>query len=208
MGVDAKKALADWKKAKPLLLTKTGVSEKLRELPEKAALSNLKKYEGVLDFLDKAAADAKIKAEKKAIACINDLRKQIETFLDKHKTERAAQSKAVTAAHTLGKAFILKVATTSTLDALAAYETTVGAAFKKVGIELVDSEVPSPQHDAIESVADGMYTAVKKMRVCKTPPSPGKQLQFDPEKEIKVAIKEYSVYLQKLPTIASTLAKE
>lgn len=81
MTFDAKKALESWKKAKPLLLTDTGVSDHLRKLPDnpmsKSYLADLDKAGKKLDTF---MADAKIKAEKKAVACL----KEIQASIEKH----------------------------------------------------------------------------------------------------------------------------
>jgi hypothetical protein len=62
MKVKGSEYLKAWKKAKPLLLTKTGISELLRTLPEDPKQSDLKTYEKVGRELKTKIADKKIAA--------------------------------------------------------------------------------------------------------------------------------------------------
>jgi hypothetical protein len=69
--------LKSWKKAKPLLLTDTGVSELLRKLPDDLSQPQLKLFAKVADELSRHIASPKIKAEKKALACLQAIQKEI-----------------------------------------------------------------------------------------------------------------------------------
>lgn len=89
MTFDSKKALEAWKKAKPLLLTDTGVSDFLRKLPadakSKTYLTDLAKAKsGLATFM----ADKKIKAEKKALACLTQIQDDIDEHLAFVKSNR------------------------------------------------------------------------------------------------------------------------
>ena len=90
MPFDTKKAVDSWKKAKPLTLTKTGVSELLRDLPVSPKSSELVKFEQAQKTLEAKLSDAKIKKEKKAVECITQIRDNIKRYLAGIKTERAA----------------------------------------------------------------------------------------------------------------------
>lgn len=92
MTFDTKKAVEAWKKAKPLLLTDTGVSDFLRKMPDDAmSKSYLTDLEKAGKKLDSFIADPKIKAEKKAVACL----KQIQADIDKHVADVNANRKHV-----------------------------------------------------------------------------------------------------------------
>ncbi|MFG6415303.1 hypothetical protein ACG02S_15505 [Roseateles sp. DC23W] len=89
MTFDSKKAVEAWKKAKPLTLTDTGVSDFLRKLPSdpksKTYLADLRNEKPkLLAFLN----NAKIKAEKKASACLKQIHDDIDKHLDDVKANR------------------------------------------------------------------------------------------------------------------------
>lgn len=82
MTFDVKKAVESWKKAKPLMLTDTGISDFLRKLPADAAsktyLADLAKARPKLQaFMN----DAKIKTEKKALACLKQIDADIAQYI-------------------------------------------------------------------------------------------------------------------------------
>lgn len=83
MTFDTKKAVEAWKKAKPLLLTDTGISDFLRKMPadgmSKSYLSDLEKSGKKLDTF---MADPKVKAEKKAVACLKQIQDDIKKHVD------------------------------------------------------------------------------------------------------------------------------
>jgi hypothetical protein len=91
---DPQKALNDWKKAKPLLLTDTGVSGVLRALPAKPKQNQLKLYVTAVTQLQKAIADPKIQKEKKALACLQTIQAGIKQFLANIHNERQESIKA------------------------------------------------------------------------------------------------------------------
>lgn len=89
MAFDTKKALESWKKAKPLLLTDTGISDFLRKLPTDA------KSKTYLDEIEKAQSkvttfmsNSKIKSEKKALACLQDISVGMKKYVDDVKEDR------------------------------------------------------------------------------------------------------------------------
>jgi hypothetical protein len=88
MKVKGSEYLKAWKKAKPLLLTKTGISELLRTLPEDPKQSELKTYEKVGRELKTKITDKKIAADKKAVTCLQELGKDIKDFLADTKLRR------------------------------------------------------------------------------------------------------------------------
>ncbi len=83
MTFDTKKAVEAWKKAKPLLLTDTGISDFLRKMPadgmSKSYLADLEKSGKKLDSF---MADPKVKAEKKAVACLKQIQDDIKKHVD------------------------------------------------------------------------------------------------------------------------------
>ena len=83
------KLLSDWKKAKPLTLRKTGISELLRTLPKDPTQVQLAIYAKVETDLNTKSSDRKIQAEKKALACVKALQKEIHDYLASIATQRA-----------------------------------------------------------------------------------------------------------------------
>jgi hypothetical protein len=82
MSFDSKKAVDAWKKAKPLLLTDTGVSDFLRKLPTNPPPPQLGLLVKAQKELDGYLKDPKIKGEKKAAACLQQIKADIENHLD------------------------------------------------------------------------------------------------------------------------------
>lgn len=69
--------LKNWKKAKPLLLLDTGISEMLRNLPDDPSQAQLKLYAKVGAELGKKMKEPRIKAEKSALDCLKDIQDTI-----------------------------------------------------------------------------------------------------------------------------------
>lgn len=82
------KLLSDWKKAKPLTLRKTGVSELLRTLPKDPTQVQLALYAKVETDLNTKSSDRKIQAEKKALDCVKAMQKEIHDYLASIATQR------------------------------------------------------------------------------------------------------------------------
>jgi len=88
MQMDVKRTLADWKKAKPLLLTKTGVSEELRTLlvidpaTPLEIMSVVRHFNGVKDNLEKIANSPRLKSEKAARQCLSTITLRISAHVD------------------------------------------------------------------------------------------------------------------------------
>ncbi len=85
--IDLKKGVELWKKVKPLLLTKTGVSEKLRTIRDYPGLQNCKPSEAaawhhalkdVDTHVNSKTSDAKVQKHAKALQWLKDLHKQLE----------------------------------------------------------------------------------------------------------------------------------
>ena len=91
----ASEYLKAWKKAKPLLLTKTGISESLRTLAEDPDHNALKTYDKVAKELKAKASAPKIKDEKKAVACLLLIVQDIEHFLANTKAQRVQAVEAM-----------------------------------------------------------------------------------------------------------------
>jgi hypothetical protein len=89
MPFDTKKTLEAWKKAKPLLLHNTGVSEVLRTLPANPTVEQLGEFAKIDKKLEAFMAAPKIKAEKKAFACIQLVREDIKKYMASTKDRRA-----------------------------------------------------------------------------------------------------------------------
>ena len=99
------KALEAWKKAKPLLLTDTGVSDVIRKLPANPTQAQLADYAKAVKSLETAMANSKVKAEKKALACITTIRDDIKGYLEEVKAERKAAMDAIKLVHGIAKQF-------------------------------------------------------------------------------------------------------
>jgi hypothetical protein len=80
-GFEPKKAIEEWKKAKPLLLQDTGISGLLRLLPEAPAPEQLTQYVAIQGKLKAQLNDPKIKKEAKAVKCITAICDDITKFL-------------------------------------------------------------------------------------------------------------------------------
>ena len=88
-GFEPKKALEEWKKAKPLTMKETGVGELLRALPESPAPGQLGKYTEIQGKLKQKLADPNIKKESKAVKCITSISDDITSYLKWYKNSRA-----------------------------------------------------------------------------------------------------------------------
>jgi hypothetical protein len=88
-GFEPKKALENWKKAKPILLKETGISDLLRALPEGPAAGQLPKYLEIQGKLKAKMADPSIRKESKAVRCIQEIVDEITGFLKFYKDKRA-----------------------------------------------------------------------------------------------------------------------
>ena len=88
-----------WKKAKPLMLTDTGISDMLRKLPDDADASDIKQFKKVAADLTAKMNDPKIKAEKKALACLTEIQNCIRDELAFVKRNRATASKILEDIH-------------------------------------------------------------------------------------------------------------
>lgn len=81
--------LKAWKKAKPLMLTDTGISDMLRKLPDDPGPSDIKQFKKVAADLTAKMNEPKIKAEKKAVACLKEIQTCIEDEVTVLKRNRA-----------------------------------------------------------------------------------------------------------------------
>ena len=88
MPFDTKKTLDAWKKAKPFLLPDTGVSGALRTLPGNPSIKQLDIFKGVQKELEGFMENPKIKAERKAIACLMAIHTDIGEYLLKVTMDR------------------------------------------------------------------------------------------------------------------------
>ena len=91
--------LKAWKKAKPLMLTDTGISDMLRKLPDDANPSDIKQFKKAAADLTAKMNDPKIKAEKKALACLTEIQNCIRDELVFLKRNRATASKILEDIH-------------------------------------------------------------------------------------------------------------
>lgn len=87
-GFEPKKALEEWKKAKPFALKETGVGDLLRALPPAPAPGQLSKYVEIQGKLKAKLADPNIKKEPKAVKCIDNIHDDIASFLQWYKSSR------------------------------------------------------------------------------------------------------------------------
>jgi hypothetical protein len=89
-GFEPKRAIEEWKKAKPATLGETGVGELIRALPEAPAPGQLSKYVEIQGKLKAKMADPKIKSQQKAVKCIDGINSDISAFLKWYKESRAS----------------------------------------------------------------------------------------------------------------------
>jgi hypothetical protein len=89
-GFEPKRALEEWKKAKPVMLGETGVGELIRALPEAPAPGQLSKYVEIQGKLKAKMADPTIKSQQKAAKCIDEINTDISAFLKWYKESRAS----------------------------------------------------------------------------------------------------------------------
>jgi hypothetical protein len=111
MAIELKNALAAWKKAKPLTLTKTGVSEVLRNLPaDPSIVSDFKKdipaLETIKKTLEVAVANKHIQAQKKAHECIKEILTAVNNQLAEDKVLRGKVNAALKKVFDGGHAFL------------------------------------------------------------------------------------------------------
>ena len=96
-----KDAVKAWKKAKPLTLTKTGISEALRPLqtynPPRIGDADdwIKELEKCKQVLDVASRNKHIVAQKKAHECVKDILTEVNDQLDKLKDWKEEMNKAL-----------------------------------------------------------------------------------------------------------------
>lgn len=109
MPFDTKKTLESWKKAKPLLLRDTGVSEVLRSLPADPEPAQLAEFVKVMKKLDLFMADPKIKAEKKAVACLAQIKTDIDKYLVDQKDVRESMIKEMSKLMSVIKKILARV---------------------------------------------------------------------------------------------------
>lgn len=98
-----------WQKAKPLLLTKTGVSEILRTLPDDPTQAQLHLYAKASKDLATKQTNTKIAAEKKALACLKEIKKEIDDYLAHTKAQRAKVVEFMKNIHTVASRYHPKV---------------------------------------------------------------------------------------------------
>jgi len=94
MAIDLKNAVAAWKKAKPLMLTKTGISEALRKIPvDPTIIKDFKKDLPVLEeckkVIDVAVSNKHIIAAKAAHECVKQIQEALRVQITKHRELRA-----------------------------------------------------------------------------------------------------------------------
>lgn len=128
--------LKAWKKAKPLLLTDTGISGRLRALPDDPTQVQLKLYEKAASDLRDDLKNPKILAEKKALACLKEIQKTINESLAHTKGLRDKAVEIMKEIHTIAKAYHANVEKGKLTEAM------VGAF--------------SPTHSRLSALAKGM----------------------------------------------------
>jgi hypothetical protein len=96
-----------WKKAKPILLMNTGISDLLRTLPYDPPQVKLGAYPAALTKLELEAAmkDQKIQKEKKALACLDLIAKDIKLYLQHIHKGRAGAIENIKIIHKAAKVF-------------------------------------------------------------------------------------------------------
>jgi hypothetical protein len=204
MAIDMRNALASWKKAKPLTLTKTGISESLRTLPADPSAKDLPAIEKVAKTIEAAVGNNKIKAEKKALACVTEINTYLKSFLAGVKHGRAEAVKALKDLHTAAHAFQGKAAA-GTLAVLIPYEVTIGPHLKALKSATDDALIPTDTIHKAEACVEAMNNAVKQMRFIVTPPTDPSKALKDPKKLYEIQRVAFLAAADKLPNIASSI---
>lgn len=196
-----------WQKAKPITLTKTGVSELLRTLPDDPDQSQLKIYKKVASELGDKIANPKIKAEKKALACLVKIKKDIEEYLTFTKTTR---DKGVQIMKAIGKvaadyyAGAKKLQVTPGFDSLAsdhrkAMDIVTSRGYDKVSVPNEFMIEYRALLDAMGSLSEQMIKLIED----KNKPKP----QYDLTKEFPIALNKFKAAMDKLPGVWGKVAK-
>ena len=204
MPIDMRNALASWKKAKPLTLTKTGISETLRTLPADPAAKDLPAIEKVAKTLETAAANNKIKAEKKALACVTEINTYLKGFLAAVHKSRTDASKALKDLHAAAQGLHGKTAA-ATQAVLLPYETTVGPHLKAFKSAADEALLPTETVDLVEASVNAMNTAVREMRFILTPPKDPSKALKEPKKLYENSRAAFLTAANKLLKIASSI---
>jgi hypothetical protein len=160
---DPKKALDAWKKAKPITLTKTGVSEVLRVLVANPTQAQLKAYETALATLATKMTDAKIKAVKKALDCIKTIHDNLKSYLAEVKSERQEAVSALKSIHTAAKAFYDTVSKGPS-DAVYTYATKMGPSFKTWPQQSDAAVIPADLNTKVEAMIESMGDRVRELQ--------------------------------------------
>lgn len=196
-----------WQKAKPITLTKTGVSELLRTLPDDPDQSQLKIYKKVANELGGKIADPKIKAEKKALACLVKIKKDIEDDLAFTKNNRAKGVRIMQALGKVGEDYLAgakKLEVTPNFDALASglrkeMDIVTSRGYDKVS-------VPNEFMIEYRALLDAMGSRSKRMIELledKKKPKP----QFDLKKDFPIELNKFKASMDKLPGVWGKVAK-
>jgi hypothetical protein len=107
--IELKNALAAWKKAKPLTLTKTGISEALRELPDPAKMDlrkDVPALEKVKKALEVGVANKHIAAQKAAHECVKQILASVNTQILAYSTRRINLNRILERIIDAGNAFV------------------------------------------------------------------------------------------------------
>lgn len=206
-------ALKKWKKDKPLLLTDTGVSDVLRELPEgwQSTTVDTAEVEKVLKKLKTMMAEDKIKGSKSATACLTAVREAVKKEVARVKENRVKTVEVMTEIHTLCEKH---------------YDMCVGRKISQAKLDSFPGELAKPArvlgaihsggsdkgiiphklfrdfNTAYDSVLEAAraITNVMEDSTSKTP-------KFDTAKEMKSSLKEYKEAMDEMPTTCKAVER-
>lgn len=150
MPFDTKKAVEAWKKAKPLTMTDTGVSDFLRKLPSAATPDKLPLLVAAQKQLDTFIANPKIGKDAKAKACLQQIKTDIKLFVDKIYEHRLYAARNITTTIKALDDYIATLTKTPiTIEILKGYEAKVTPVLAK------NDPVPRKPYD--EAVPQEMF---------------------------------------------------
>jgi hypothetical protein len=206
MSFDPKKAVDAWKKAKPLMLTKTGISELLRVLPAKPTQAQLTEFTKAVTKLEAALADPKIKKEKKAHDEVQKIHDDIKRYLADVVHRRTLAIEALGKMHAAAALYHGGVTKAQTLQAVQAWATTFGPATRGWLSNEDHDAVPAAQATKVQETADAMKGRVDALVNIMTMIDPQTQkLKSNPKIELPKELASLKLAYDKLPEIANEL---
>jgi hypothetical protein len=201
-------AVDGWKKAKPLLLTNTGVSDLLRTLPFDPPQAKLAAYPATLAKLEAAMKDQKMQKEKKALACLDVIVKDMKHYLQHIHTGRVNAIDGMKEIHKAAQTFYAdagKGPQSSSATASWYMTTKMARHYLEIGYATAAPAIPEQQGADYSAAIKVMDTAVQKIESLFADAKTGKP-KMDMKNELPKQLAEFKKGMDKLPSIWSALA--